>query len=164
MSSFISRCLFPSAQWGSSRKIVPMWNYSQPGLWIILSNWAIKLLLLLLLSYMYFLGSPKAGPSSLNILKRRQRSLRFYLKNSAIHTPTIIMSNSNVPLTRGGCNSSMWRCIAMHHVTIWHWLINADALLQDHNKKHVTGTFERALPRLFSEWDQNKQSSNVSFG
>ena len=27
---------------------------------------------------------------------------------------------------RGGCNSSMWRCIAMRHVTIWHRLFNVD--------------------------------------
>ena len=28
----------------------------------------------------------------------------------------------------------MWRCIVMHHVTIWHRLINADALPQDRYK------------------------------
>ena len=56
------------------------------------------------------------------------------------------------------------QCIAMHHATIWHRLINADALPQDRNKIHVTGTLVHALPGLFSEWDHNKRSSNVSFG
>ena len=50
----------------------------------------------------------------------------------------------------------------MGHVTIWHRLINVDALPQERNKEHVTGTLERAPPGLFSEWDHNKQSSNVS--
>ena len=65
--------------------------------------------------------------------------------------------------TSGGCNSSMWRCITMRHVTIWHRLIHVDALPQDWNKKHVTGTLACAPPGLFSEWDHNKQSSNVNF-
>ena len=39
----------------------------------------------------------------------------------------------------------MQRCIVMHHVMIWHRLINVDALPQDRNKKHITGTFQDFL-------------------
>ena len=48
------------------------------------------------------------------------------------------------PFIRGGWNSSMWRCIMMRHVTIWHRLININALLQHWIKKHATGTLTRA--------------------